>query len=106
MVLQKTSKTVLSSDDILNYIADYESKQVPHLNDLWEYYKGKNVKISSRKSPDSNNPDNKIIVSYARKIINTFTGYAYRPKYISYKPNVKTDNDENKEIPTDENIPL
>jgi SPP1 family phage portal protein len=106
MVLQKTSKTVLSSDDILNYITDYESKQVPHLNDLWEYYKGKNVKISSRKSPDSNNPDNKIIVSYARKIINTFTGYAYRPKYISYKPNVKTDNDENKEIPTDENIPL
>ena len=97
MVLQKTSKTVLTNDDILKYISDYETKTIPHLNDLWEYYKGKNVKILSRKAPDQSNPDNKIVISYARKIINTYTGYAYRPKYISYKPNTKTEDDENVE---------
>jgi SPP1 family phage portal protein len=105
MVLQKTSKTVLSNDDILKYISDYETKTVPHLNDLWEYYKGKNVSISNRKAPDSSNPDNKIIVSYARKIINTYTGYAYRPKYISYKPNVKVEDSEDTET-SDTNQPL
>jgi SPP1 family phage portal protein len=89
MVLQKTSKTVLSSEDILKYISDYEINVVPHLNDLWEYYKGKNVKITNRKNPNPNNPDNKIINSYGRKIINTYTGYGYRPKYITYKPNIK-----------------
>lgn len=89
MKLQKTFLEHLSSENILDFISDYETKYVPHLDDLWEYYKGKNVKILSRKKPDMNNPDNKIVVSYARKIVNTFTGYGYRPKYISYKPNIK-----------------
>jgi SPP1 family phage portal protein len=89
MVLQKTDKTELSDKDILKYIADYELNTVPHLNDLWEYYKGKNVKISNRERPNPNNPDNKIIVSYGRKIVNTYVGYGYRSKYISYKPNIK-----------------
>jgi SPP1 family phage portal protein len=89
MTLQKTDKQFLSNEDILQYISDYEIKVVPHLNDLWEYYKGKNVKILSRKTPDPNNPDNKIVISYGRKIITTYTGYGYRPKYITYKPNNK-----------------
>jgi SPP1 family phage portal protein len=94
MVLQKTSKTVLSNDDILKYIEEYESKIVPHLNDLWEYYKGKNVTITNRKSPDANNPNNKVIISYGRKIITTYTGYGYRPRYITYKPNIKKTKEE------------
>jgi len=89
MVLQRTEKEILTNEDILKFISDYEIQVVPHLNDLWEYYKGKNVKILKRKVPDPNNPDNKIIVSYGRKIVNTFTGYGYRPKYITYKPNIK-----------------
>ena len=89
MFLQKISKDILSNDDILKYIQDYETNIVPHLNDLWEYYKGKDVAILKRKTPDPNNPDNRIVVSYGRKIVTTYTGYAYRPKYISYKPNIK-----------------
>lgn len=89
MQLQKTSKTILTDKDILQYIQNYESTIVPHLTDLWEYYKGKNVSITTRKVPDPNNPDNKIIISYGRKIITTYTGYGYRPKYIIYKPNIK-----------------
>ena len=68
MILQKTSKTVLSNQDILDIIQNYETNYLKHLNDLWEYYKGKNVKILQRKAPDPNNPDNKIVVSYARKL--------------------------------------
>lgn len=101
MLLQKTTKTVLSSEDILKYISDYEAKTVPHLTDLWEYYKGKNVKILARKPPDQNNPDNKIVVSYARKLITTWTGYGARPKYITYKANIKKTSEE---IEEDENI--
>jgi SPP1 family phage portal protein len=94
MVLQKTSKTVLTNDDILKYIEEYECKTVPHLNDLWEYYKGKNVSITNRKASDPNNPNNKVIISYGRKIITTYTGYGYRPRYITYKPNIKKTKEE------------
>lgn len=89
MTLQKTTKTTLSNDDILKYIQDYESKTVPHLNVLWEYYKGKNTKILSRPVLDPNNPDNRLIVSYGRKVVTTYVGYGYRARYITYKPNIK-----------------
>jgi SPP1 family phage portal protein len=89
LTLQRTTKTILSSEDILKYISDYEVKVVPELDKLWEYYKGKNVKITKRKMIDPNNPDNRIIVSYARKIVNTWTGYGARPHYITYKANIK-----------------
>jgi SPP1 family phage portal protein len=87
MVLKKISKERLEAEDVLKYIKDYLAKEVPKLDDLWEYYKGKNVKILNRKTPDPNNPDEKITVSYARKLVNTYTGYAFRPGYITYKAN-------------------
>lgn len=107
MTLIKTNKQILTNDDILKYISDYETKTVPNLNDLWEYYKGKNVKIESRKPADANNPNNKIIVSYARKIVTTYTGYGYRPKYVTYKPNIKKTESEivNEEVDNPEYVP-
>lgn len=89
MDLMKTDKDVLTNDDILNFIAKYESHVVPHLNKLWDYYEGENTAILKRRTPDPNNPDNRIVVAYGRKIVTTFTGYAYRPRYISYKANVE-----------------
>lgn len=86
MQLLKTEKTSFNSEDILKFIEEYESAQVPLFDKLWAYYQGNNVTILARKQPDPNNPDNKIPVSYGRKIITTFTGYAYRPRYITYKP--------------------
>ena len=85
MQLQKTDKTVLTSDDILTYMADYEMAQVKEFDKLWSYYKGENTTILSRKASDPNSPDNKVPIPYGRKIITTFTGYAYRPRYITYK---------------------
>lgn len=91
MKLMKTDKETFTPDEILSIIADYEMKEVPFLDKLWEYYLGNNTKILSRKQTDANNPNNKIPIPYARKIVNTFVGYAYRPRYISYSANVETD---------------
>ena len=81
----KTNKEVLSEIDINNYIMAYEADTVPRLERLKSYYVAKNKKIQSRKAPDTNNPDNKTPVGYGRKIIKTYTGYAYRPGYITLK---------------------
>ena len=34
MVLQKTAKTILTSDDILKYIEDYESMELDEIKDV------------------------------------------------------------------------
>jgi len=103
MQLLRTNKDILDEKDILTYIEDYERNVVPFLDTLWKYYQGKNTRILNRKiigAPNSNTqnnfndsyystkntPDNLIPIPFGRKIIRTFTGYAYRPKYISYKP--------------------
>jgi len=83
--MRKTNKDILSPDDILALITDYEAKEVHEYNKLWDYYKGEDD-ILNRKVNDVDNPDNKIAVPYGRKIIKTYTGYAFRPNYITYKP--------------------
>ena len=85
MELMKTELDTLSDKDILKLIADYEVTEVPELGKLWRYYTADNATIQDRKAPDLNNPDNKTPVPYGRKIVNTLTGYAYRPRYITYK---------------------
>ena len=51
-----------------------------------KYYKGENPTISDRKAPENtgNTPDNKVPMSYARKIVNTVVGYMYKPGLIFY----------------------
>lgn len=87
MGLLKTDKDVFTKEDILESIRIYERDEVPRLTELWEYAKGRNVHIKERKSPDNgaNNPDNRIPISYGKKIVNTYTGYALRPRYTTYK---------------------
>jgi SPP1 family phage portal protein len=85
MTKLRTDKDELTPADILDYIDAYQRDEVPKLDKLWDYYLGKNTTILGKQSPDPNNPDNRTPVPYGRKIITTFTGYAYRPKYITYK---------------------
>lgn len=100
----KTDKEVLSSDDILKYIDDYETKTVPDLNKLWEYYTAKNTKILNKPKPDANSPDNRTIIAYGRKLVTTWTGYGWRPRYITYKATNETDQSiDNKDDILDEN---
>lgn len=100
MKLLKTDKEILTREDILKYISDYDRDEVPLMDKLWAYYVGDNIKILSRKTVDSSNPDNKIPIPYGRKIVTTFTGYAYRPKYITYKGNIESD-DSLEELPNE-----
>ena len=85
MELLRTEKDVFTNEEILQALEDYEEQTVPKLDKLWAYYAAKNKKILERKPVDQNNPDNKTVVSYGRKLVNTFQGYAYRPGYVTYK---------------------
>lgn len=80
-----TDKTELTEADIIDFIKMYEKDYTPKYDTLWAYFQGNNKAILDKKSPDPNNPDNRTPVPYAKKIITTFTGYAYRPRYITYK---------------------
>lgn len=91
MKLLKTDKDILSTTDILQYIKDYESNVVPILTKYMNYYAAENPAIMNRKKPDASSTDNKTVVPYGRKIVNSFAGYAYRPNYISYKADVERD---------------
>ena len=103
-----TDKTELTTDDIKDFIKMYEKEYIPKYEKLWRYFQGKNTAILDKKATDPNNPDNRTPVPYAKKIITTFTGYAYRPRYITYKSNNEsyvetlqaTFNDNNEHIKT------
>jgi len=112
MQIKRTDKTALTGQEILQYIQDYENNEVKRMDKLWAYYQGKNTNILNRKIYGDNEtinrdnsfssklpgqanvgssaskmaPDNLVPIPYGRKIITTYTGYAYRPKYITYKP--------------------
>lgn len=90
MVLLKTEKTNFTPEEIIDEIMKHE-RENGVFDDYMAYYSGENVKISRRPKPDENNPDNRIAVSYARKIVKTFVGYGYRPKYITIKPKPDTE---------------
>lgn len=83
--LLRTNKERLEVKDIQDFLELFEADYKPRYDTMWEYYQGRNKAILDRKATDPNNPDNKTPVPYGRKIITTFTGYAYRPGYITYK---------------------
>jgi len=85
MELLRTELKTLDEEQILKAIEDHEKTRVVELNALWAYYSAKNPEILKRETPDANNPDNKTVVSYGRKLVKTFQGYGYRPGYITYK---------------------
>lgn len=96
MNYRKTNLEVLTEKNIDDIIKDHELYAVPRLEKLWLYYEGKNTKILQKTYADeksSGNPNNKTPIAYGRKIINTYAGYAYKPKYTTYK--ARTDEFEN-----------
>ncbi len=75
----------LDSTEIKHIYDEFESDVKPSLNDNEMYYLGENPAILKRNYADAaDTPDNKIPISYARKIINTITGYMYKPGNITY----------------------
>jgi len=70
--IEKTVKTFINSKELNNLVS----------ND--EYFLGRDTHIMHRAVPDDSGPDNRIPVSYARRIINIVVGYMYKPGLISY----------------------
>lgn len=73
----------LSDEQILALIEGYSAEKQAAIN-ADRYAKGDNAYIMDRVSPDENAPDNKVPVSYARKIISTIVGYMYKPGLVRY----------------------
>ena len=80
--LWTTDKLSLSTDDIEDWIQKHETERLPMLSKMADYYDGKNTTILHKPKTD---PDNRTPFPYGRKIVNTFTGYGYRPGYITYR---------------------
>lgn len=75
----------LDTSEIKSIYDSFSSDIKPVFEDDELYYLGENPTILKRYFGDSaGTPDNKIPISYARKIINTITGYMYKPDSITY----------------------
>ena len=85
MTLTRTEKDVLTSKEVLDVLKVYEETQVPELQRRWRYYDVDNPPIMDRKKEDVNNPDNRTPSGYGKKTVTTYTGYAWRPRYTTYK---------------------
>ena len=72
----------LTPQQVLDIRSEFSG--IEYVNRL-KYAQGKNVKILNRVYKDTKAPQEKICVSYARKIINTVVGYMYKPGLITYK---------------------
>ena len=81
----KTNKESLTVKEIEEYINEFEAAEQKRYNKLWQYFMGKNTGIITKPAAKEGNPDNHTKTPYGRKIITTFTGYAYRPKYITFE---------------------
>ena len=81
MIQQDMVAERLPNKTIIDLIATFD--RVRFENNL-KYAEGKNVAILSRVFKDTKAPHNNTPVSYARKIINTVSGYLYKPGYINY----------------------
>jgi len=73
----------LTHAEILQLVEDYKKDIVPEVVQRNDYAKGNNPAILDRVLP-SNSPDNKIPISYGRRMINLVTSYMYKPGLITY----------------------
>ena len=83
-MFQVNDKTELSKTKLRDIIKKFIADEQPDLIKDTAYAKGDNVAILHRALPDDSGPDNRIPVSYARRIINIVTGYMFKPGYINY----------------------
>ena len=84
MDIWRTNSDTLETVELEKFISKHLAECAPRFSKLWRYYEGKNCKVLSKPEPKEGNPDNRTPVAYGRKIITTFEGYAYRPRYITY----------------------
>ena len=76
---------VLTNKEIIDIVNTFDgSQERQNIIDNLKYYKGNNPHITERSVPDDSGPDNRIPVSYARRIINIVIGYMFKPGLVQY----------------------
>lgn len=80
-------------------ITVFLEKMRPVFQDQECYYAGENPAIFGRSSPKTKDvPDNRIPISYGRKIIKTISGYMFKPGLITYDIENTADKDNLNEL--------
>lgn len=74
-----------TSQQIFGIIYEHEAMHVREYGIIDKYYEGKNETIQNRVTTDTTSPNNIIPVPYGRKIIQTVTGYMFKPQLINYE---------------------
>jgi len=74
----------LTDKQIAETVKDFMDTDMQRYVENQRYVRGDNVFINDRVSPDPNAPDNKVPISYGRKIVNTIVGYMYKPGLVRY----------------------
>ena len=80
--LQRTSG-ILTGQEIEEIIKDWRAREIPHIERLSAYAKGRNPAIFERNVP-SDVPNNIVPVSYGRKMVYLVTSYMFKPGNITY----------------------
>jgi SPP1 family phage portal protein len=65
-------------------VSEFANTQRQHYLENLAYADGDNPRIMNRELPDPTGPDNRLPVSYARRIISLVTGYMYKPGLVQY----------------------
>jgi len=86
--IEKRPGELILEDNLLEFIEAFNMRATT-FKEYDSYYEGKNVEILARNIVDrkgqaSGVPDNKIPVSYARKIVQTVVGYEFKPGSLTY----------------------
>jgi len=69
--------------EIISIVDNFKEQEKPKIDSLNEYAKGNNPIIINRRLPPDT-PQNRISISYGRRMINLVTGYMFKPGLIQY----------------------
>lgn len=75
----------LSDEQVEDLVDEFVRSERKEHEEKRKYYQGRNPTIMDRQAPKNATVDNKIPISYARKIIKTIVGYMYKPGLVKYQ---------------------
>ena len=103
---QVNDKTELTPKVLQDFLQDFIDRVQPNLILDTLYALGRNPKILNREIPEDSGPDNRIPVSYAKRIVNIVAGYMFKPGYVNYGFEDDTFGDTMNEVFAENNEPV
>ena len=82
--IRKSESKKLTKTEIIDYIEEFKLKEFLEFSKNNQYYNGKNYTIENKLFPSDNSANNRISISYARKLVKTVVGYMFSPNLITY----------------------